>query len=210
MLDYDWIGPIVDYVHDRKYEPVEQQLQDGTVLNEPADPNFNMKGRTAERVLELVDEWHNELAREVKTHPTEWPRSGFSPFEKVEERNGHLLCWRITEIVTRRELIEEGRAMHHCVASYQRYCARGQKSVWSLTVETVDSGYRDRVLTIAVSNDGRRVVQARGRCNALPGVHMRDNAANRVLNAEGERLKLGRKVMRQWGDKESITVPRVT
>ena len=99
--------------------------------------------------------------------------------------------------------------MHHCVASYARYCAKGQKSVWSLSVEDVDSGHTDCVMTIAVSNGNRRVVQARGRCNAFPG-QMHDRAAAQVLKTEGDRLKLGRSVMRQWGDKESIVVPRVT
>lgn len=65
-------------------------------------------------------------------------------------------------------------------------------------------------MTIAVKNNARRVVQARGRFNALPGVHMRDQESRRVLKSEGDRLKLGRRVMRQWGARESITVPRVT
>lgn len=210
MLDYDQFGPIVDYIHNQRYVPSERRLADGTVLNEPPQPHFSMKGRTAERLLELVDRWHSQLPTEKNSRHSQWPESGISPFEKIEERNGHSIRWAITEITTRKGLLEEGRVMHHCVASYAPYCARGQKSVWSLSVEDRDTGYKDRVLTIAVQNATRRVVQARGRCNALPGVHMRDNESTRVLKAEGQRLKRGRAVMRQWGERESITVPRIT
>lgn len=210
MLDYDQFGPIVDYVHNQRYVPTERRLADGTVLNAPPQPDFSMKGRTAERILELVEQWHAQLPTEKSSRHSQWPESGFSPYEKTEERNGHTIRWTISEITTRKGLLEEGRVMHHCVASYAPYCARGQKSVWSLSVEDRDTGYKDRVLTIAVQNATRRVVQARGRCNALPGVNMGDHESARVLKAEGERLKRGRRVMRQWGDKESITVPRIT
>jgi len=46
--------------------------------------------------------------------------------------------------------------MHHCVASYAANCRRGNKSVWSMRVETPE-GDRFRVLTIVVRNGSRRL-----------------------------------------------------
>ena len=175
-----------------------------------AQPGLTMKGRTPRSLIREVFRFQRLEDAYGQQSEYVWAESGIRPFEKVEERNGHLIRWRITEITTYKDLVEEGRVMHHCVASYARYCYRGQKSVWSLTVEHVDSGYTDRVLTIAVANAARRVVQARGRCNAMPGIPMHSSSANRVLKSEGDRLKRGRAIMRQWGDKEHITVPRVT
>ena len=46
--------------------------------------------------------------------------------------------------------------------------------------------------------------------NAWAGVRTKDIPTDRVLKAEGERLKRGRSIMRQWGEKETIIVPRTT
>ena len=56
--------------------------------------------------------------------------------------------------------------MNHCVASYVSNCRRGSKSVWSMQVDA--EGHSARVLTIAVHNPSRNIVEARGRFNAVP------------------------------------------
>jgi hypothetical protein len=70
----------------------------------------------------------------------------------------------ITELISSEELVEEGKAMEHCVASYWMMCALGQSSIWSLTFEDA-SGQVTRLLTLQVRNDQREIVQARGRAN---------------------------------------------
>ena len=212
MLDYDQIGPIVDYVRHVKFEQAERLLPDGSTTTEPLEPGFSMKGRTAAALLERVEGWHATLARQ-QSHTSKasaWDPSGIRPLDLTQEIDGAQVRWRTSEILTVKDLVEEGRTMHHCVASYAPYCARGQKSVWSLSAEDVATGSVSRALTIAINNSAKRVVQARGRYNAMPGLHTDGTAAARVLRKQGELLKRGRTAMRIWGDREGLHVPRVT
>ena len=72
--------------------------------------------------------------------------------------------------------------MNHCVASYVSNCRRGSKSVWSMQVADPE-GYSARVLTIAVHNPSRNIVEARGRFNAVP----RQSGKNPKNKTSGQR-----------------------
>ena len=212
MLDYDYIGPIVDFVYARKFQHREAANERShAVALPPPDPDFTMKGRKARPLLQQVDRWHAQLSTEKKSASATWSPSEIPPFEHLEEdrETGHLLRWTIRELLNRKETVEEGKAMRHCVASYVPSCVKGKKSIWSMQVEDAETGSRKRVLTIAVKNDTRSVVQARGRCNVMPGsaasVQKRRMAAReRVL------LERGRALMHTWGRKVGIRVPLYT
>ena len=70
------------------------------------------------------------------------------------------LRWTIRELTSKRDLTLEGRAMNHCVASYVPNCRRGSKSVWSMQVDA--EGHSARVVTIAMHNPSRNIVEVRG------------------------------------------------
>jgi hypothetical protein len=72
----------------------------------------------------------------------------------------------VNEILDSRALVEEGRAMRHCVATYQGSILRGKCSIWSLQVNRY--GDWERALTIELENASRTVVQCRGKCNRYP------------------------------------------
>ncbi|MGL1659514.1 PcfJ domain-containing protein, partial [Vibrio parahaemolyticus] len=61
---------------------------------------------------------------------------------------------------------QEGRQMHHCVASYSWSCSKGVTSVWSM--EEMGRDGQQKMLTLEVSNRERRIVQARGKYNSMP------------------------------------------
>lgn len=63
------------------------------------------------------------------------------------------------------EYIEEGKAMHHCVAGY----ASKAKSL-ILSARSLESG--DRIETIEVSLDNFQIVQSRGVCNSQTERHV--------------------------------------
>ena len=209
MLDLDYVGPIIDYINHRKFEP-----EDGIDNGGPRDPGFSMKGRKPEPLLELVDEWHQLLAREQKKRSTsgQWASSDIPPYELLEEDkdSGHLLRWTIAEILTHKELMDEGRAMKHCVRSYESSCVKGMKSVWSLCREDTETKSKTRVLTIAVKNDVRKVVQARGKCNAMPGMRPGSRQEALIARRDEALLTRGRRVMKMWGDENDISVPYFT
>jgi len=168
MLDVAHVGPIIDYVHQQRFAMQEVFTAPGVVgKREPPQPHFSMKGRTPASLLRQVESWHWGLAN-VQQPLAEWTRSGIEAFEFVEgmAKGGNLKIWTITELLSTKALVAEGRAMKHCVATYDRSCAHGVCSIWTLEVETSEG--KAKILTIEVRMDTKLICQVRGKCNALP------------------------------------------
>jgi hypothetical protein len=184
MLDPAHHGPIVDFLRHHRFEPsVPNPLagQPGEPDLIPAQPNLSMKGRTPESVLRAMREWHRSLMQgQAKTTPISWKRSGFPSFEWRDGPAEDDRVYRIVELLTSSELLVEGQAMRHCVASYTNSCATGRTSIWSLQ-KSIESGRVVRLVTIEVSNNRSAIVQVRGRCNRLP-----NEGEMTLLNSWGE------------------------
>ncbi len=194
MLDPDMVGPIVDYINHQKYVPTEE--------GEPPQPSYTMKGRSAVKLLRQVEEWHERLARDNRQPGGSWEASDIAGFEWMDDKEEGLR-WTIRELTSKRELTLEGRAMNHCVASYVSNCRRGSKSVWSMQVADPE-GYSARVLTIAVHNPSRNIVEARGRFNAVPrqsGKNPRNKTLERPYR---ELLARSGAVLRKWIEAEDL------
>jgi hypothetical protein len=169
MLDTAQIGPIIDYIHDQRFVSRDHFVRPGVVeRREPPQPNFTMKGRSAASLLRQVTAWHRSLAR-IQQPRAEWAPSGISGFEFAEgnERSANLKIWTLTELLSTKALVAEGRTMKHCVATYAHSCASGACSIWALEVETFEG--RSKVLTVEVRHDSKMICQARGKCNTGPG-----------------------------------------
>lgn len=169
MLDLAQVGPILDYINNQRFEGQNVFVAPGVVERRgPAQPNFTMKGRTPASLLRQVEAWHRTLAK-VQQPKAEWPSSDIPAFEFVEgaERGGNLKMWTITELLSTKALVAEGRKMKHCVATYAHSCASGVCSIWTLEVETFEG--RSKILTIEVQTATKLICQARGKCNMLPG-----------------------------------------
>jgi hypothetical protein len=169
MLDLAHVGPIIDYIERQRFVSQDMFVAPGVVEHRgPPQPNFTMKGRTPASLLRQVEAWHRMLAR-VDQPKAEWPRSGIASYEFVEgaERGGNLKIWTITELLSTKALVAEGRKMKHCVATYAHSCASGACSIWTLEAETFEG--RAKILTVEVQNAARLICQARGQCNMLHG-----------------------------------------
>lgn len=155
MLDSAQIGPICDYIDDRRRE----------------DPLFTMKGRSGLAVIRAMKEWHGSLAKEKAISGKTFRASGFGPLDCVlprVERHGPTIRerWCIDEVLTARALADEGKRMGHCVYSYASRIESGDTSIWSVKMEDgLGETGRWHMVTLEVRNDLRRVVQARGRFN---------------------------------------------
>jgi len=147
MLDLGQLGPLIDYISHRHGH----------------DANFSMKGRSVLAMLRGMNEWHNELrlVREFKEH--NYSPSGFKTgvyeTKKRINRNFVVQRWTIEEILTSKDLAAEGRALKHCVYSYTSSIARGDVSIWSMSLN------KERMITIEVRNLARQIHQARGSHN---------------------------------------------
>ena len=95
----------------------------------------------------------------------EWQHSEkIEPFRFVQ---GKKLVWSINELLSSSALIEEGKALGHCVGGkeYAESCYDGRTTIWSLGC---DSGIGiEKLLTIQVVNE-KTIVEIRGKQNRLP------------------------------------------
>jgi hypothetical protein len=161
-----------------------------------------MKGRSAVKILRQVEEWHAQLQRENRQPEGRWEHSAISDFAWKDEDEG--LRWTIRQLTTKKELNQEGRAMNHCVASYAVKCQRGSKSVWSMQAAD-DEGRSARVVTIAVHNPSKNVVEVRGRFNAQPRMAAKNPRKKILEKPYRELLARSGRVMRQWIEQEEMS-----
>lgn len=105
----------------------------------------------------------------VHISATKW-----KPFlgEDTDDRTQHITAtaddvWVMRELTTLTQLIAEGQRLRHCVASYGKWCQRGDSALFSLRCghpSQDESEYR-RVLTIEVDRLTRRILQVKGKWN---------------------------------------------
>ena len=124
------VGPLVDYLHHQKFGPQDAKATSDQADRWPTQANFSLEGRTPASLLHEMHEWHGELR---KTPPQSvevtWYESGVDEFDWTESTAGSasLRRWTIRELLTRKDLFEEGRAMRHCVAGYEHACVSGRR-----------------------------------------------------------------------------------
>ncbi len=155
MFDFSQIGVVIDYIREQKYGDPEADFP-------PEHPNFSLSRRTPESLLDAARAWRAEIRRmeaeirrDLKREGNAIPSSGIGEFS-LNEDGKH---WHIRELQTRQELRREGRIMRHCVGTYWNSCRRGHRSIW--TMETAGR----KVVTIAVDNTLKKIIDARGKAN---------------------------------------------
>ena len=186
-LDLAHIGPVVDFLKHERFTLQEHVVHGVLVRRSPLQPTFSIKGRTVQSLLRQVAEWHQRLGIDTTRLAVRWSRSNIAEYELVEgcEHLRNMRRWTIKELLTSEELLAEGRAMRHCVATYAEKCARRRTSIWSLRVES-EEGVRP-VLTIEVHLATRTICQVRGKRNRLAKSHERE-------------------VVRRWATKERLRI----
>ena len=169
MLDVMHVNPIIDFIWNHKFAN-QRVFVDRGVVEEigPPQPNFSMRGRTPRKLLRQVSDWHRQLGKEANQGSHEWEHSEIGDFVVKEQRMDNYTprYWRIRELLSTEELIEEGRAMKHCVSTFSESCYKGQSSIWSMVKE--DEYGKENVLTIEMLMSEKLIRQARGKRNRLP------------------------------------------
>ena len=184
-IDLTHVGPIIDYLHDRKFVAEEVLADDGELLAlDPPQPDLTMKGRTPRALLRQVGEWQRRSKGPTKLATLRWSPSGIGSYGGAEPEGQR--CWTIRELTRGDELRREGEAMRHCVATYAGACVRRRTSIWSMRFENAGSRYR--VMTIEVDPATRTICQARRRTNASPNEKAL-GVLRRWADQEGLRLK---------------------
>ena len=219
MVDPALVGPVIDFIHNVKYEPREIVRPGGTVERAgPAQPNFGVKGRSLGKLLGQMHAWHEELGRDLagdedsgfgrgRRRLVRWGPSGLRSLAVREEnpQTGEATMWTVQELLSNRELASEGRAMHHCVASYARNCRKGEASIWSLQAVSGEQP-REPVMTIAVDVHRRSVTQVRGRYNMAPVGKARTTKQLSLNRGYIKLLARSQRIFQRWVAQESLSV----
>ncbi|MBU2501638.1 PcfJ domain-containing protein, partial [bacterium] len=160
-----WAEAIHWFCRQPDLDPVQvQPLCDFLSHRIAEDPGYSLKGRTYGSLKRAMEQWHRETADLRRIGVKVFTPSGFAEatWRKTIKVHGRLVAeelWTFQEILTARDLFDEGTAMRHCVAAYALYIGYGHCSIWSLRMNG------NRKLTIEVRNSERRVVQVRGKSN---------------------------------------------
>jgi hypothetical protein len=160
MLNINMVEPIIDYV----------------AYNKIQNPNYSIKGRTVLSIMRGEQKWYKDLdnSKDIKNE-------NFSPCGLVE---GKFITdnkvWTVSEILTGRALLDEGKKLRHCVYSYASSIKKGYCSIWSM------QQYNEHKITIEVVNP--IIIQAKG--------------CNREINVDEYRVLLG------WAKKNGLHISK--
>lgn len=169
-LDLSLIGPMVDFLHRHK------------IVNHRQFRRL-VPGSRFQTLVRLVVDWQKRNPNPVLT----WKPCGIRGYRFVppQQHEWSSLQWSIEELTDSLQLIEEGKQLRHCVASYARYCAKGETTIWSM--RSIGSLTEQRRLTIQVDAHKRLIRTALGFCNGRPSHEMRQILQN-WANREGLRM----------------------
>ena len=171
-LSADEIVEIVRFIQEQRFVPAETVWGRGAG-EDPVQTDFTLRGRTLMSLRRHQANWRSELIEKglmppLDIHPLDfpWKRCKISSFRFEEEG----IAWTIDELLTPRELRNEGRVMQHCVAEYTSECARGMTTIWSMKCH--QGTRKRRTLTIEVAPKAKVILQASGKQNCTPSVEV--------------------------------------
>ncbi|MHB1557088.1 MAG: PcfJ domain-containing protein [Isosphaeraceae bacterium] len=183
-LELAHIGLIVEYLYDQKFETRTVIIGEDTELClGPPQPGLSLRGRTAASLYRRVLEWQSEPKHQASRTLIRWDRSPIGEFTGQDDSGR---SWTIRELLDSDAMAAEGKAMHHCVASYTVGCSQGRTTIWSIGIESPEG--RERAATVEVDPDNRLVLQAKARLNEDPDAPclaiLKDWAAREGLNLQ--------------------------
>lgn len=143
MFNHDKLTDLIDYVRESKTENMD----------------YSLKGRTLQSLTRQSDEWHKKeiLVRGAQI----WNSCGIDGF-KIEKKEEAIA---LEELLRSKLLVNEGRAMKHCVGSYISYCKTGRSAIFSMRKYSFGV-LKETMATIEVNVVSKRVVQAKAKSNA--------------------------------------------
>lgn len=148
------VRSIVDYLEYQRYG------------REEGVGDYSLKGRTLYSLLCAVEVWHQDA---IFSHSQNDLKQTWSPLGIPEYRRSNSnTIYRITEITSGKRLLEESRAMQHCVFSYLEMCRTGRTHIFSLTEEKYINGTLKINFKVTIQVTKRKLVQAYGNGNSLP------------------------------------------
>ena len=163
IINDDELADICDFFH-----------SEITKYNESSDKSapFSCSGRTMTSIRALANEWHGKIQRENaardvfksnRIKEAHWKGLAISNF--LFENDDDV--WTITQLCNVNALINEGRTMRHCVASYAQQCSQGVVAIFHVSGRKRDSASLSfNHATVEVRAASHSIVQIKGRYNS--------------------------------------------
>jgi hypothetical protein len=143
--------------------------------------NFTFSGRTMTSVTTMANEWHAQIQQEREILNALAVGGVISKNRRLSEEilnkrwiglavsdftyEKDACIWTIKQLHSARHLLNEGRTMKNCVASYYGKCVKGESHIFNVTCAFMDSGIIESKATLEV-NASRSLIQAKAKCNA--------------------------------------------
>ena len=145
-LRHNELNQVIDYVDD-------QVIRNGRKIN------FNTKKLS--NLLEEVHTWHEEL---MLMRIGSYKRTYYLPKSEIKAYRIELKdkVYSIIQLLTNKELIEEGRTLRHCVGTYTDNCIDRGSYIFSLRLQDSTNNF---IPLITIEVNDQRIRQKRGRFN---------------------------------------------
>lgn len=171
--DKGLIGDLSDFVLEKLQE--NKKIKKRHLL-------FTFSGRTITSVIKLTNEWHESLRREETarqnqreayrrernrlnekpSYISKWDGMGLTHFRYETTE----CIWTIIELKTSQDLLNEGRKMKNCIASYANRCAAGDCAIFTVEKLFPFNQQSEKTATLEVIPSKRTLIQAKGKCNS--------------------------------------------
>lgn len=158
----DEMMEIVRFVVEQRFKPARQTVG-AWMGSEPVDRELDVRRWSLRRLRRHMAHWREAFPVPSVANQLGWYPSQYKPLTLQYDDE----TWTITELCTPRELRMEGRMMRHCVATYERFCRKGECAIWSLRRKLDDHRVRS-VVTIDVDPNKDRILDAKGKANTRP------------------------------------------
>jgi len=177
MIEPSKIAEIIDYIDNMKFKEVTTYVDGRYVRVPPPHPNFSMKGRNPISLINHSDRWHYEKEKLNRVNQRLTNVSRYSPNKAANfvwkcnnidnglYIRGKKYKYKIIQLLSFYDLRDEGKEMHHCVATYASSCNAGRCAIFSVR-EYVDDFFICRTATVEVRENN--IVQIRAKYNKKP------------------------------------------
>ena len=128
---------------------------------------FSMKNRTQRALIFQALEWEKNVYKTEIGEILYWETSGITPLYLEKSENGKKVVYKTVELLNSFALFDEGNAMHHCVAEYDKDCKEGVSTIFSLQ-RVYEDKLIERLATIEVGLSEKKIIEAKAKFNEEP------------------------------------------
>lgn len=128
---------------------------------------ISMKNRTQRALIFQALEWEKDVYKAEIGEILNWETSGITPLYLEKNENGKKVVYKTIELLNSIALFDEGNAMHHCVADYDKDCKEGVSTIFSLQ-RVSENKLTERLATIEVGLDEKKIIEAKAKFNEEP------------------------------------------